>query len=93
MYRLKNLPFYDFSLQNKYASNYNVAYKRALQAQNEIIRQENSPYSSIPEIEKWKKDLKRWEKKTEDYSILAKNEESKINKEKQNGSKTINFLA
>ena len=92
MYRLQNLPFYDFSLQNKYASNYNVAYKRALQTQNEIIKKENSSYGSVSEVEKLKEDLKRWEKKTEDYSILAKAEENKIKEEKQTGSK-INFLA
>lgn len=94
MNRLQNLPFYDFSLQNKYAQNYNVAYKRAVQAQNKIIQAENSPYSSVSEIEKWKSDLKRWEAKTEDYSILAKKEENKLDNQNPNiTGKRIDFMA
>lgn len=94
MNRLQNLPFYDFSMQNKYAQNYNIAYKRAVQAQNEIIQAENSPYSSVAEIEKWKSDLKRWESKAEDYSILAKKEENKLDDQiPSNTGKRIDFMA
>ncbi|MBQ7764444.1 hypothetical protein IJ384_03630 [bacterium] len=94
MDRLNNIAFYDFSWRNKYAQNYNFAYKHALQAQNKISNAEHSVNTSGTELEKWMKDLERWKKKTEDYSILAKKEEHQLEVEKQNKvDNNINYLA
>jgi len=94
MYRLEGLPFYDFSAQNKYAPNYNVAYKRAVQAQNEIIEAKHSPNAKPAEVEKWEKDLKRWEKNAEKFSDLAKVEEKTLKAQKPDGlGMKIDFMA
>ena len=94
MNKLQGLPFYDFSVQNKYAPNYNVAYKRAVQAQNEVIEAKHSPYAKPAEIEKWENDWKRWKSEVKDLSILAKVEENCLKKEQKNGlGMNIDFLA
>ena len=94
MDRLEGLPFYDFSAQNKYASNYNVAYKRAVQAQNEKIESKHSPYAKPAEIEKWDREFKRWKKNAENYSTLAKVEEKSFEAQKPEGlGMKIDFMA
>ena len=94
MDRIEGLAFYNFSRQNKFLSDYNLAYKRALQAQNEVIKCENSPYSSATELQKWKNDLKRWSKKTEDIFFRAKAEENQLFEKNNNGlGGKLNFLA
>ena len=94
MSTVKGLQFYDFSRQNKYSSDYYTAYQRALQAKNEVIKCENSPYSSVAEIKKWEEELKRWSKKTENISFRAKNEEMNLEKNSENGlGQKLNFLA
>ncbi len=93
MYRLQGLPYYDFSDKNKYASYYNLAYKGAVDAQNEIEEAQNNPHSTVAEVEKLKQDLKRWEKQAESYSTLAKIEEAKIDQQQENNGKRIDFMA
>lgn len=94
MDRLQGLPFYDFSAQNKYASNYNVAYKRALQTQNELIEAKHSPHAKPVEVDKLELDLKRWKKNAENYSTLAKVEEKSFKAQKPEGlGMKIDFMA
>lgn len=94
MNRLEGLPFYDFSWKNKYASNYNVAYKRAVRAQNELVEAKHSPHVTAAEVEKWKQDLKTQKAKVEDYSILARSEENTLKGQKKDGvGMNIDFMA
>lgn len=94
MDRLQNIPYYDFSWQNFYSPNYNIAYKRALNAQRKIIDAKRNPYSSAADIKKWEQDLMRWENKVKDYTVLAKREENRLEEQREgNGGITINYLA
>lgn len=94
MEKLRNLPYYNFSSGNKYSANYVNAYGRAVDAQNNIKRLKHSPNASSTELEKFNQELKLWEKKVEDYSILAKREEKSIEEQQKNGlGLNLNILA
>ena len=97
MNKIQGLRKYVFSAENKYASQYENAYRKGLTAQQEIKRREHNPNVTIAEMDKYKKDLQRWEKEAESLSIRAKSEEQKMAKEGQNNQNglgiNINFLA
>lgn len=94
MEKVKGLPFYTYSADNKWASEYLNAYRQALQMQNKIEASLHNPNITLTEMEKFERDLKRWEKKAEDYSALAKLEETKLDELEQKGlGSKIDFMA
>lgn len=80
---LEGIPKYNFSRNNRYASDYYSAYSREVAAQDELAFARNKKTVTATEIEKLKADLKRWEDKTKQYANQALSEENKLNK---NGS-------
>lgn len=95
MDRLKGLPFYTFSTDNKYWQEYRKAYSNAVEAQQNVKRAENGSTVTPEQAEKFKKDLELWSDKAERLSFRAKTEEDSLEEAKgKNGlGLNINYWA
>lgn len=92
---IQGLQKYIFSIQNKYSSRYEYAYRQGLKAQQKINTQKHNPHCTKTEMDKFAEDLERWKKEAEKLSAQAKTEENKLvmQEKKDNGiGGTLNYF-
>ena len=78
MKSISALPSLTFSHNNTYASKYHDLYQKSVDAENRLETLKRSVDPSEVKIEKAEQDLKTCLKKLDEYTLLAKNEEKRL---------------